>query len=277
MPLNIRIQLRSLIKISIACCLMISLVLVGLAEEVQAGKFMVAMPFATTDELVEVSVYESMPATQKTLMKSLKINNKLTKKAAGFKGLSILQSQDGKQVIMLSQWQDQASYDSYGSSQAKAKPQESEYENFKNSKPNSKPMMAPPEPSQVMAFKVIEAQTSFTGATPALRGKEAVVRWLQLTPKDKVDPSQLQTDIKELIPSILENQPIPQSTVLLQNLDNNDLALITNWNCSAMFEDVGKPQAIALNDALAEAADSTQDLYNVITIIPAELKKTKPQ
>jgi heme-degrading monooxygenase HmoA len=263
---SISIYLRSLVKILVVGIFVIGLVLGSFTREVQAGKFMVAMPFASTNEVIEVAIYDSNPATQKTLIKSLKINNKLAKKAAGFKGLSILQSQDGKQVIMLSQWQDQASYSGYMSSQASL-----EYGDSKG----AKSMMTPPEPTQVTEFKVMESQTAIAGATPALRGKEAVVRWLQLSPKNPADQSELQTDIAELLPSIFTAQPVPQSAILLQNTETADLALITNWNCSAMFEDVGKPQEIALGDAITEAADSTQDLYNVITIIPATVKKAK--
>jgi hypothetical protein len=42
-----------------------------------------------------------------------------------------------------------------------------------------------------------------------------------------------------------------------------------------MFEDVGKPKAIAVSSDSEAIADSEQNLYNVITIIPAEVKKDK--
>jgi hypothetical protein len=42
-----------------------------------------------------------------------------------------------------------------------------------------------------------------------------------------------------------------------------------------MFEDVGKPEAITLSTDLAELVDNKQNIYNVTSIIPAEVKKAK--
>gem|GEM_PF-1676232 len=258
--------LRVFLRASLIFCLLGCPILLTFDSPVQAGKFMASLVFDTANDPVEVAaIYETSYSTQKAIMKSLKISNKLMKKATGFKGFSLLQSQDGKQIIVLSQWQDLPSYQAY------VPPLVADSSNSKN----AEGLAAPPAPSQTLVFTVANAQTAIAGATPALRGKEAVVRLTQLAPKNPEMRSQVLTSIEDMVPSILQNQPIPQSVLLLKSLDSDDLALMTNWNCSAMFEDVGKPEAIALSNDLTELVDNEQNIYNVTTIIPAEVKKNK--
>lgn len=245
------------------------IVMFASATPAQAGKFMSSLAFESTDDIVEVAaIYESFYTTQKTLVKSLKVSNKLMKKAPGFKGFALLQSQDGKHVIALSQWQDLDSYEAYmpSASGFKAKAADT--------------TSAPPAPTQTLIYEVISAQTAIANAKPALRGKEAVVRWTHLTPKDIApniaDPemrSPLLDKITEIVPTILASQPIPQSVILLKGPESDDITIVTNWNCSAMFEDVGKPEAISLEEDLAALADSDDNIYDVITLIPAPVKK----
>ncbi len=196
------------------------------------------------------------------------------KKALGFRGFALLQSQNGKQVIALSQWQDLDSYEAYMPSASGLKSKTSETTS------------APPEPTQTLIYGVVSAQTAIANAKPALRGKEAVVRWTHLTPTNIAkniatniaDPekrSPLLDQVTEIVPALLASQPIPQSVILLKGLESDDIAIMTNWNCSAMFEDVGKPEAIALGDELANLADSDENIYDVITLIPAPVKKEK--
>lgn len=234
-------------------------------QSAQAGKAMKALAFDGASGTVEVAaIYETSYAAQKGVMKSLKPSSKLMKKALGFKGTIILRSQDGKQVITLSQWQDLASYQAYTSVAV-----------ADSSTAASAPV--PPAPTHTFTFEVAATQTSINGATPALRGKEAVVQVAQFTAKQPDSQSQLLAQVQEMIPALLQKQPIPQSVVLLKKLDSGDVALLTNWNCSALFEDVGKPAAIKPSNALIAIADIEQQLYNVVNIIPAELQKAGDQ
>jgi len=225
---------------------------------VQAGKTPKTLIFDATTSSVEVmNVYETSYAAQKSTIKSLKITAKQMKKAVGFQGGSMLQSQDGKQVIALSQWPDLASYQAYTPSPAM-----------------TSGAAPPPKPSGNAHFELVSAQTSIPGAMPALRGKEAVVQLVQFTSKDGEVRSQLLPQVEALLPVLLETQPIPQSVLLLKGMDDDGaIALMVNWNCSAMFEDVGQPGAIAIPPDLMALADSTQQLFNVVTIIPTELPK----
>ncbi len=255
--------LGTFLRALIIPCLLVCLILLSFPSPTQAGKVMSSLKFDTSSGVVEVlTIYETSYSMQKSIMKSLKVNNKLIKKAAGFKGFSLLQSQDGKQVITISQWQDLASYQAYTPPSTIDPSKATE-------------IALPPAPNKTLIFEVVSAQTAIAGATPALRGKEAVVRLTQLALKNPETRSQVLNQVEEIIPSILQNQPIPQSVILLKELDSGDLTLMTNWNCSAMFEDVGKPEAIALSNDLTELVDSKQSLYNATIIVPAEVKKDK--
>jgi heme-degrading monooxygenase HmoA len=230
-----------------------------LTQPAQAGKSGKALTFGGSGSSVEVvAIYETSYAAQKSVVKALKIPTKLMKKAAGFQGSSMLQSQDGKQVIAFSQWQDLASYQAYEPSSPAT---------------SSAPTSTSPGPAQTLLFERVTAQTSIPGATPALRGKEAVVHLVQFTPKDAEARSQVQSYVEAMILKLLKQQPIPQSVLLLKGIDHDTIALMLNWNCSALFEDVGKPGAIALSSELTTIADYTQQLYNVVNIIPVEVKK----
>ncbi|PZU98800.1 MAG: hypothetical protein DCE90_03050 [Pseudanabaena sp.] len=257
--------LHSSLKSLTTFCFAAYLVVLTFVAPANAGKFMSSLKFDDSGEAIAVAViYETSTATQKPLLKSLKVGNKLMKKALGFKGFALLQSQDGKQVVALSQWEDLDSYQAY-----------TPMTSYKSKgKEGATP---PPEPLQTLVFEVVASQTAIEGATPALRGKEAVVRFTQLTPKDPNDGemrSQLlnyvEEIIEEVVPFALQSQPIPQSVIVLKEVDSGDLAIISNWNCSAVFEDVGKPVTeIAFGDDLAAIADTKQGLYDVVTIIPS--------
>ncbi|MGG6297549.1 hypothetical protein ACQ4M4_24410 [Leptolyngbya sp. AN02str] len=227
----------------------------------QAGDMAKALAFQQPHTSLEVfAFYETSYAAQKSLLKSLKIPSKMMKKAAGFQGSSTLQSQDGKQVITLAQWQDVASYHAY----------------TPMTLVNGADAVLS-EPARTIVFETAIAQTSIPNATPALRGKEAVVQLVQFTPNTPDVQPQVLAQVEELIPTLLNQQPIPQSVLLLTSTEDNAIALIVNWNCSAGFADVGEPTAIAISPSLAALANHTQQLYNVVNIIPAEPKKDQKQ
>jgi len=125
----------------------------------------------------------------------------------------------------------------------------------------------------VQMFEVATMRPAIAGATPALRGKEAVVQLVEFTAKTPEARTSVLSRLQTVVPDLLQKQPIPQSMVVLKGLENGPIALLTNWNCSALFEDVGKPTPFVPDDELVALADSQQQLYNVVTIIPAEVKK----
>lgn len=256
-------QIKQFLTLGLLLCLTLILC-TGFAGPARAGKAMKSLALAPSSSTVEVvALYETSYAAQKTVAKALKTSSKLMKKAAGFQGFSLLQSQDGKQVVAFSQWQDLASYQAYTASQ----PTDS-------NPPSPSPGLAPPPaPTQVQMFEGATTQTAIAGATPALRGKEAVVQLVEFTTKTPEGRTRVLNHLQTVVPDLLQKQPIPQSMVVLRGVDNGPIALLTNWNCSALFEDVGKPTPFVPDDELVALADSQQQLYNVVTIIPTEAKK----
>jgi len=249
-------------KMWLGICLLMVIAIVALPEIALASKAMKSVTFNASGAIEVASIYETSFAAQKSTMKSLKTLSKSMKKAPGFKGSLVLQSQDGKQVITLSQWQDLASYQTFtlppiASSKATLS------------------TTALPAPTQTLTFELATAQPSLPNTTPALRGKQAVVQLIQFVAKQPDTFPQLLEQIEGLIPNLLQKQPIPQSVVLLQSLESEAAALLVNWNCSPMFEDVGQPTVIDPGAALVALADVKQQLFNVATLLPVEAEKPK--
>lgn len=244
------------LKLIFTCLLVLGFFL-AFSNPAQAGGKK-ALEFGAASGTIEVAaIYETSFPAQKSLGKSLKISNKLMKKADGFKGSSMFQSQDGKQTIAFSQWQDLASYQAYTPTPTTT----------------STSASVPPAPTRTLIFEVVSVQTGINGATPALRGKESVVQFTQFTAKNPDDRSQILSQVQEIIPALLQKQPIPQSILLLKGVENQQIALLSNWNCSALFADVGEPVAIEPSSDLVALADNEQHLYNIVNIIPAEVKQ----
>jgi heme-degrading monooxygenase HmoA len=261
---------------SLGVSLVVAFVWLGLtASPAQADKVIKSMVFAEESDRIEVlTLYETPAMTQKLIAKSLKITNKPMKKAMGFQGLATLQSQDGTQLASFSQWDDLESYQAYAESltttydKAYSKPQSSGY--------GGSSSYTPPEPTQTLVLKIIDAQTSVEGATPAIRGREPVVQLVQFTAKTPDAQPQILERLQALIPDLLQQQPIPQSILLLKNPEvGGDYSLLRIWNCSALFEDVGQPTEIALEEDLLALTESEQHLYDIFTILPAPPKKAK--
>lgn len=250
----------------IALSILLSLtVLIGFPSDAAAMKTPKAIAFDPGATAVNVAaIYETAPTTQKSTMKSLKGANKSLKKAPGFNGLATLQSDDGTRLIVLSQWQDLASYEA-----AIATPP-ADSEETKKSKTTA---IAPP---RTLVFEISKAQTAREGLIAALKGKEAVVEFSEFKLKTPEDQAKVAASAEKLIPATLLKQPAPQSVVLLNSTDSTDVALMANWNCTADFADGEKPAEFdALDAEIAALVDVDQHLYDVLGIIPAEVKKPK--
>ena len=213
------------------------------------------------------AIYDTSLATQKSVIKSLKSSKSLLSKAPGFESLSVLKSEDGTRVIFLSQWQDLASYQTYS-----AQPTEGKSKSSK-SKESKDALIAPP---RTVVFKIEKTQAADEGITPAIRGKEAVIQFSEFTVKNPDDQPKVIASVEKMMPNILLKKPAPQATTLLSSVDNTDVALLANWNCTADFEDTGSPAAFDEPDAeLVALADNDQRLYDVVQIMSAKTKESK--
>lgn len=264
-------------------------VLIGYPNAAQADKVPSSFKFDASSSAVNVAnFYETTLETQKGVIKSLK-SSKSMKKAPGFNSLSILKSEDGSRVVTLAQWQDLASYQAYTtppveeskSSKAEDAAKEDSTKSSKSKKEKDTKEIAI-APTKTLVLQIGKTQAAVEGATPAIRGKEAVVELSEFKLKSPDAQSTVLSSVEGMFPSILEKQPAPQSVVLLKSVDNTEIALMANWNCSASFEDLGKPAAFEQPVDIASLADNDQHLYDVVKIISppppkADKKKEKSE
>ncbi|MEP0916409.1 antibiotic biosynthesis monooxygenase [Leptolyngbya sp. DQ-M1] len=219
-------------------------VLLGFPTRAEASKVAKAIAFDPGATAINVvTIYETTPTTQKSTLKSLK-SIKTYKKIPGFNSAALLQSDDGTRIIALSQWKDLESY------------------------------QAALAPLRTVIFEVGKAQTARENLVPTVKGKEAVVEFSEFKLKSSDDQAKVVANAEKLIPAALLKQPNPQSVILLNSTDSADVALLANWNCTADFAEGEKPAEFDTLDAeVAGLVDVEQHLYNVVSILPAEVKK----
>ncbi|MBE9009148.1 hypothetical protein IQ250_02890 [Pseudanabaenaceae cyanobacterium LEGE 13415] len=238
------------------------MILIGFPTRAEAMKAPKAIAFDPSATAVNVAaIYETTSTTQKSTMKSIKGTTKAFKKAPGYGGSAVLQSDDGNRLIVLTQWQDLASY------QAAIAPPSTE---------SSKETKTAIAPSRTVVFEISKAQTAREGLIPAIKGKQAVVEFSEFKLKAPEDQAKVAASAEKLISSTLLKQPAPQSVVLLNSTDSTDVALMATWNCTADFAEGEKPPEFdALDAEIATLVDADQHLYDVVGILPAEVKKPK--
>lgn len=250
--------------ITIALSLLLFVVLTLTPDLAIADKAPKAFPLDTTHETITVAtIYQTSYATQKGVLKALKMVKANLKKATGFKGMAILQSQDASQVVIFSQWQDLASFQAYAEKPLPPNPE-------------AETTSPPPTPDRTTIYEVAASQTRQSNGIPTLRGKEAIVEFSEFNLKQPDDQSQILATLESWMADILQQQPIPQSVMLLQSADRTKLALLANWNCTADFEETGKPVGFDQPDpAWADWVEADQQFYNVKQMMPGTPEKQK--
>ncbi len=239
-------------------------VFVGFPTSAAAAKVAKAIAFDPGATVVNVAtIYETTPTTQKTTIKSLK-KGKAFKKAAGYSSSALLQSEDGTRVISISQWKDLDSYQAFIAPPTSAEA----------TKETEKKEPVTIAPLRTVIYQVGKAQTAREGLLPAVKGKEAVVEFSEFKLKNPADQAKVVANAEKLIPATLLKQPAPQSVIMLNSPDSTEVALLANWNCTADFAEGEKPAEFdALDTEVAGLVDVEQHLYNVVSILPAEVKK----
>ncbi len=249
-----------------AFVLALLLLLTGLLSypaDAYADKAIKAIAFDSAAQSVNVAeIYDTTVETQKTAIKTLKPAIKSAKKATGFNGLTMLKSDDGAQLIVMSQWQDLASYQAYTAPTVAAKSEQ-------------KSTLAP---TRTIVFEIAKSQTARENATPTIRGKEAIVQFSDFKLKNPIDSARVVANVEKMMPAVLLKQPAPQSVIELQSRDKTEIALMANWNCTADFVETGAPTPIdPLDSEIADLVTVNQHTYNVIQVMPASTKSPKSE
>lgn len=169
-------------------------VLIGFPD-IAAAKSVKSVSLAPSNGAVNVAaIYDTSLETQKGVIKSMKSSKSLLKKAPGFESLSVLKSEDGTRVIVLSQWQDLESFQTYSSQLT---------DESSNKSKSSKSKDAAIAPDRTVVFEVEKTQAADEGITPAIRGKEAVVQFSEFTVKNPDDQPKVIAGVEKMMPGIL--------------------------------------------------------------------------
>lgn len=248
--------------------LLLSALLTAAPQVAQAEKTAAAYLFDPDSTSVNVAeIYETTATTQKDIVSTLiKSSKSFFKKAPGFGSFSVLQSADGERVLSLTQWQDTASYEAYLAQPA---------EDSKSSKSSKKKETTEPvAPTRTILFEIDDTLAA-AGMVPAIRGKDALVQFNEITAKSPEDLPELVAAAETLLPSIKQVFPSPRSAVLLKAVDGADMALLTNWGSAAEYGDLTTVPALdSLDPDLLSSAESDLHLYQVVKTIVA--KPAKP-
>ncbi|MFQ3618399.1 MAG: antibiotic biosynthesis monooxygenase [Cyanobacteriota bacterium] len=280
---NLTRQLRSwyLVQSVLAIALVLGLEFGG-AIAAYADKAPQALVFATEPETVSVlSVYETTPDTQLDAVSTvLKSSKAFFKGAEGFKGLSVLQSEDGSRVVALTQWTDAASYEAF-----MAQPVEDytkyQKEYQKESSKGGKPPMAI-TPAKTEVFELADMQIA-SGMVPVIRGQGALVQLGEVSVAETEDLPEVLTEVEQALPAVTQMYPAPRSVMLLKAVDDSEAVLMAYWGYAEEFQDLAQVPAVDVLSGLGtvEAGDGEdrgaialqappkidQHLYKVVNVI----------
>ncbi|PSF37890.1 hypothetical protein C7H19_07890 [Aphanothece hegewaldii CCALA 016] len=236
-------------------------------------------------EITIANIYLTTAESQKGAMSTIaKTSKTLYKKNPGFDGFVVLGSKDGNKIIVLSQWQNLESYQTYNAQPVedyktkytdyKSKFSDTIVEDYKakyaektytSSKSKTKETAPPLEPSKTIIFELEQTQPNKRVA--AIR-KDSLIQLSEYTIKDPENETNVLDFVEKLIPTTNNMEPSPRSVVLLRSSDRQEIALLANWNCSADLEGLETTPSFAqLPEELGAVADNEQHLYEVLKII----------
>lgn len=254
----------------------------GGAIAAYADKAPQVLVFATEPETVSVlSVYETTPDTQLSAVSAvLKSSKAFFKGAEGFKGLSVLQSEDGSRVVALTQWADAASYEAfmaqpvedYTKYQTEYQKEFSKKEFSKGGKP---PLTITPAKTEV--FELADLQIP-SGMVPVIRGQGALVQLGEVSVAETEDLPEVLTEVEQALPEVSKMYPAPRSVMLLKAVDDSEALLLAYWGYAEEFQDLAQVPAVDVLSGLGaialEGEDASpvvpqvdQHLYRVVNVI----------
>lgn len=253
----------------------------GGAIAAYADKAPQVLLFDTEPEAVSVlSVYETTPDTQINAVSTvLKSSKAFFKGAEGFKGLSVLQSEDGSRVVALTQWTDAASYGAFMSQPVEDYTKYQKEYQKESSKGGQPPIAVTPAKTEV--FELADMQIP-SGMVPVIRGQGALVQLGEVSVADTEDLPEVLSEVEQALPAVTKMYPAPRSVMLLKSVDNSEALLMAYWGYAEEFQDLTQVPAVDALSGLGtvEAEDGEagaialhapptvdQHLYKVVNVI----------
>ena len=201
----------------------------------------------TANDLVKVAtVYKTQPNTQtEVLSKVLKFEESTLPQTPGFVNSSILKGQEGTEVVVLSQWQNLPSFESYSQEHSKDLPDS--------------------DRSQTFIFEVQKAETR--GLKPAISESGAIM-FSQFKLKDPEKQSELAGIIEQMMPTAFATVPGLQWAAMSPSIDRSTIAMIAQWNSRKDFESLGQNAGFDEETNYWQTyADNEHDIFDVVKII----------
>ncbi len=201
----------------------------------------------TANNLVKVAtVYKTEPQNQtEVLSKVLEFEESTLPQTPGFINSSVLEGQDGTEVIALTQWQDLPSFKAYA--------QEYSNEQLDTAKP------------QTFVFEVQKAETR--GLKPAIAESGAIM-FSQFKMKDPQKQSELASIIEQVMPTAFATVPGLQWAAMSPSTDQSTIAMIAQWNSRQDFESLGQNAGFDQETNYWDSyADNEHDIFDVLKII----------
>ncbi len=256
-----------------------------------ADKVVEPLVFKDDGAIAVVSLYETNPTTQAEAVKSFyKLTKSFYKTIPGFYGLAFFSSDDGARVVELSQWKDQASYEAFQTSLTSStgdKDYTKYYEQYTGAKGGKEKSgkgkeedAGLGEPLLTASF-VVDQVVSPPGMVAAIPASAALVQISEIATDTPVHQANLLAAAQTALANLPQLYPSPRTTVLLKGIDNNHIALLSNWGSVAEFSDLSQVPQIALSVPVAEEDSGTSEfafttdnhLYQTIKVITPKAEK----
>jgi heme-degrading monooxygenase HmoA len=273
---------------------LVGLLWLWLSAPVWADKVAAPMVF-DSDAIAVVSLYETNPTTQAEAVKSFyKLTKSFYKAIPGFYGLAFFSSDDGARVVELSQWKDQTSYEAFQASLTSGtadKDYTKYYEQYAGAKggkgkggKGKGDEVGLGEPLLTASF-VVDQVVSPPGMIAAIPASAALVQISEIATDTPEHQADLLVAAQATLANLPQLYPSPRTTVLLKGIDNNHIALLSNWGSAAEFSDLTQVPQIALAVPNAEAGaeedvgapeftfTTDSHLYQAIKVITPKAEK----
>lgn len=213
----------------------------------QAAQAATSVALDTANDFVKVAtVYKTQPNTQtEVLSKVLEFEESTLPQTSGLINSSILKGQEGTEVVVLTQWQDLPSFETYAQ----------EYNN--NKLDTDKP--------QTFVFEVQKVETR--GLKPAIAESGAIM-FSQFKMKDPKKQSELAGIIEQVMPTAFATVPGLQWAAMSPSTDKSTIAMIAQWNSRKDFESLGQNAGFDQETNYWDPyADNEHDIFDVVKII----------
>ncbi len=201
----------------------------------------------TANNLVKVAtVYKTEPQNQtEVLSKVLEFEESTLPQTPGFINSSVLEGQDGTEVIALTQWQDLPSFKAYSEEHIKDAPKT--------------------KPQQTFVFEVQKTETR--GSQPVITESENIM-FSQFKMKDPEKQSELAGIIEQMMPTAFKTVPGLQWAAMSPSKDKSTIGLFALLISREDFESLGKNAGFDKETNYWQTyADNEHDLFDVVKII----------